>query len=53
MDNDDVMIIFDTKGDYYEKFYRPGDIVISNDKRATGKNNVDYWNLFKEVGIDV
>lgn len=52
MDNDDVMIIFDTKGDYYEKFYRPGDIVISNDKRATGKNNVDYWNLFKEVGID-
>lgn len=52
MDNNDVMIIFDTKGDYYEKFYRPGDIVISNDKRATGKNNVDYWNLFKEVGID-
>ena len=52
MDRDDVMIIFDTKGDYYEKFYRPGDIVISNDKRATGKNSVDYWNLFKEVGID-
>ena len=52
MTEDDVMIIFDTKGDYYEKFYRPGDIVISNDSRATGKYGVDYWNLFKEVGID-
>ena len=27
----DVMIIFDTKGDFYKEFYRPGDIVISND----------------------
>ena len=25
---DDVMILFDTKGDFYEHFYRDGDIVI-------------------------
>ena len=25
---DDVMIIFDTKGDFYKEFYRPGDVVI-------------------------
>ena len=32
--NEDVMIIFDTKGDFYKEFYRPGDVVISNDARA-------------------
>ena len=44
----DVMIIFDTKGDFYRAFYRPGDVVISNDSRASG----GYWNLFGEIGID-
>ena len=35
MRGDEVMILFDTKGDFYREFYRPGDIVISNDKTAT------------------
>ncbi|NLI22009.1 MAG: type IV secretion system DNA-binding domain-containing protein [Clostridiales bacterium] len=48
----DVMFIFDTKGDYYKKFYRPGDIVLSNDSRACGPAGKDYWNLFNEVMID-
>ena len=48
----DVVIIFDTKGDYYKEFYKPGDIVISNDDRATGPNGPDYWNVFNEVLID-
>ncbi len=30
------MIIFDTKGDFHTEFYRQGDIVISNDAKATG-----------------
>lgn len=52
LNSNDVMIIFDTKGDYYNEFYRPGDVVISNDERATGGNGADYWNIFNEICID-
>lgn len=52
LNSNDVMIIFDTKGDYYNEFYRPGDVVISNDDRATGGDGPDYWNIFNEVTID-
>jgi len=48
----DVMIVFDTKGDFYKEFYRPGDIVISNDNRATGGASPNYWNIFEEVTVD-
>ena len=50
--SDDVVIIFDTKGDFYKEFYTPGDIVISNDERACGPNGEDYWNIFNEVTVD-
>ena len=49
-ENDSIAIIFDTKGDFYQTFYRPGDIVISNDENATdeiGRSN--YWNIFEEI----
>ncbi len=49
---DDVMVIFDTKGDFYREFYREGDIVISNDSTATGENGIDYWNIFNEIECD-
>lgn len=49
MTRDDVMIIFDTKGEFYDTFYRPGDIVIGNDDNATGPNGKDYWNIFREI----
>lgn len=52
MTSDDIMIIFDTKGDFYNEFYRPGDIVISNDDTATGDNGIDYWNIFNEIELD-
>lgn len=52
MTSEDIMIIFDTKGDFYKKFYRPGDIVISNDDTATGPNGPDYWNIFNEIEHD-
>lgn len=48
----DVMFIFDTKGDYYNQFYRKGDVVISNDERATDGVGANYWNLFREITID-
>ena len=46
----DVMIIFDTKGDFLAEFGESKDIVISNDEHARGKNGEsDYWNLFNEI----
>ncbi len=52
MNQNDVMVIFDTKGDFYKEFYRPGDVVISNDNTATGGSGVDYWNIFEEIDRD-
>lgn len=52
MSADDIMIIFDTKGDFYKEFYRKGDIVISNDETATGADGPDYWNIFNEIEHD-
>jgi len=46
---EDVMVVFDTKGDFYKEFYQPGDIVISNDDTATGATGKDYWNIFGEI----
>jgi len=52
MTEKDVMVIFDTKGDFYKEFYRPGDVVISNDSTATGPDGLDYWNIFNEISYD-
>lgn len=49
MAQDDVMVIFDAKGDFCRSFYRPGDVVISNDDSATGGSGSDYWNIFNEI----
>lgn len=47
MTEDDVMVFFDTKGDYYDGFHRPGDAVIA----ATAAEQFEgqaSWNLFEE-----
>lgn len=49
MTEEDVMVIFDTKGDFYKEFYRPGDVVISNDDTACGPRGENYWNIFAEL----
>lgn len=49
---DDVMIVFDTKGDFYNEFFHKGDVVISSDDKATGGDGPDYWNIFREVSLD-
>ncbi len=47
---DDLMVIFDTKGDFLQEFYQPGDVVISNDRSAVGPNGRrNYWNIFNEI----
>ncbi|GHV16942.1 hypothetical protein FACS189425_02170 [Clostridia bacterium] len=48
----DVMVLFDTKGDFYREFYKQGDVVISNDKTAVGAASVDYWNIIGEIEKD-
>ena len=51
MTQEDVMIIFDTKGDFLKEFYTPGDVVISNSSTAMGADGqADYWNIFNEIG---
>jgi type IV secretory pathway TraG/TraD family ATPase VirD4 len=44
---DDVMVLFDTKGDFHQKFYGTGDVVISNTDELPGSD--DYWNIFAEI----
>jgi type IV secretory pathway TraG/TraD family ATPase VirD4 len=47
LSQDDVMILFDTKGDLHEQFYQNGDIVIANDDSMVG--TAAYWNIFSEI----
>ncbi len=47
VDPDDVFVIFDTKGDYLEEFYSPGDAVLSLDGRHLASVT---WNLFRDLG---
>lgn len=50
MNENDVMIIFDSKGDYYDRFFTEKDFVISNNKKYREKTR--KWNLFREVLVD-
>lgn len=50
MTDNDVMIIFDTKGDFAQKFYQPGDprhVMIGNGREY--RHNTLHWNLFGEL----
>lgn len=51
MTKDDVMIIFDTKGDFYQKFYDTNkDYVIGNSR--TYRSQSVSWNVFKEITVN-
>lgn len=46
--SDDIMLIFDTKGDFYSLFYEKGyDYVIGNSSMFSGETS--YWNIFREI----
>lgn len=47
----DVMIIFDTKGDFHRTFFQGGDVVISNDDLSCGSFGKDSWNIFHEISL--
>lgn len=51
MTNSDVMIIFDSKGDFHSKFYDPlKDYVIGNSKKYAVAS--EHWNIYKEILAD-
>jgi len=50
MTKDDVLIIFDSKGDFYSKFGTPNDTVIGNSPQYY--QNSARWNIFKEILAD-
>lgn len=45
---DDVFVVFDTKGDFQKEFYRPGDAVISSTPDQEPGGGV-RWNLFCDL----
>ena len=48
--SDDLMIIFDTKGDYYDKFGTKDDFIIGNSKEYRELSL--KWNIFREILSD-
>lgn len=50
MSSEDIAIIFDTKGEFFEEFSRPGDYVIGNSARFRGISCT--WNIFDEILAD-
>ena len=50
MTSDDVMLIFDSKGDFHKKFYTKGDILIGNS--AQYRKQSDRWNIYEEIIAD-
>lgn len=50
MSKNDVMIIFDTKGDFYNRFYNEGDVVLSNSKQHSDVTK--HWNIYREAAAD-
>ena len=51
MTQNDVMIVFDTKGDFYSKFFNKNkDYVIANSKQY--EQVASIWNIYKEIVSD-
>ena len=50
MTTKDVMIVFDTKGDFYRNFYETGDALLANSSQF--RNISKRWNAFSEIIID-
>ena len=50
MTANDVMIVFDSKGDFHSKFFEKNDSVIGNSPQYI--NESERWNIFKEILAD-
>ena len=50
MSADDVMLIFDSKGDFYDKFFSTGDVVVGNS--AQYRKFSQKWSIYNEITAD-
>lgn len=51
MTSDDVMIIFDSKGDFHSRFFdKSTDLVIGNSRQYSTQSQ--HWNIYKEILAD-
>jgi len=51
MTSDDIMIIFDSKGDFHSKFFNKStDLIIGNSKQYAAQS--EHWNIYKEILAD-
>ena len=50
--DEDVVVIFDTKGDFLRKFAQPGDIVFGNLTNLPAGVEFARWNIYKDIMID-
>ena len=49
---EDVVVIFDTKGDFLRRFAAPGDIVFGNLSNLPPGVQCAKWNIYKDIMID-
>lgn len=50
MGKEDISIVFDTKGEFYDLFSKEGDVVIGNSMRFRAVSHT--WNIFDEILAD-
>lgn len=50
MTAEDVMLIFDSKGDFHKKFFSKGDVLIGNS--AQYRKQSVKWNMYEEIVAD-
>jgi type IV secretory pathway TraG/TraD family ATPase VirD4 len=51
MTNDDIMIIFDSKGDFHSKFFnKSSDLIVGNSRQYTSASQ--HWNIYREISAD-
>ena len=48
----DTLLVFDPTGDYSAQFCQAGDVVFSDDQRASDGDGEAQWNLFEELVDD-
>ena len=48
--SNDVVLIFDSKGDFYSKFHSKGDIVIGNSVQY--RKESERWSIYEEIIAD-
>lgn len=46
----DIIVFFDSKGDFLKRFYRPGDYVVGNSNQYL-KYPLSKWNLYRELSV--